>query len=261
MRGNDFVDALKRKLQRDGGKPVTDASTAGFLGITPPALVNWRKRNSITSRQMAGLLFKIREAGSREAEREAIRPIVEFFPLSLPNSRGGGKKEIFSVRAGDGQEHTYLRGLREQLERFHGIYVFHDSRGRALYAGKARKLRLWNEIKNAYNRKRDVQRIRRVRHPESKKTIRTSSEQRRQIRLTSVPLAGLAAYLSAYRVSDPPNPGIRIVSYSGICQRSTQRQDGELQSREPSQPRPPKEDSAQAQEDLTGALPSFRRGY
>ena len=128
---------------------------------------------------------------------------MEFFKLAPTDSRNGARVEIFGVHNERGNEHPYLSGLRHELEQHRGIYIFHDSRGRALYAGKTRRQTLWREINNAFNRDRkDLQKIRRVDHPERRQDFRTSDEMRRQIRLRSIPLYDLATYLSAYKVSD-----------------------------------------------------------
>src|SRR3954469_25684739 len=111
---------------------------------------------------MVGLLFRTEKCAISRTERLAIRPIVEFFELVPSASRNGARSEIFKVRDGSGGEHPYLKGLREELRMHNGIYIFHDSRGRALYVGKARHQPLWQEIYNAYNRERAVQQIRRV---------------------------------------------------------------------------------------------------
>jgi hypothetical protein len=95
-----------------------------------------------------------------------------------------------------------LVGLRDELESSNGVYVFFDSRGQALYVGKARKQSLWSEMTNAFNRTRgDLQTIRRVKHPERRQRYRTSDEKARQPVPVSVPLHELAHYFSAYRVS------------------------------------------------------------
>ena len=44
---------------------------------------------------MMGLLFKTRQKGVEEAEREAIRPIVEFFKLNPSDSKQGARLDIF----------------------------------------------------------------------------------------------------------------------------------------------------------------------
>ena len=85
----------------------------------------------------------------------------------------------------------------------HGVYVFFDSRGQVIYAGKARKQNLWKEMTNAFNRKRgDIQYIRRVKHPLRRQNYRTSQEKVRQITEYVVPLYELATYFSAYHVAD-----------------------------------------------------------
>lgn len=202
MKGAEFIEGVKRKLEETGMENPTDREIADHLGITRHALRNWRGRKTITVRQMVGLLFRTERRAVEKAQKQAIRPIVEFFKLSPSDSSGGARTEIFSVREGDGKEHPYLRGLRNELEAHHGIYVFHDSRGRALYVGKARQTNLWGEIKSAYNRDRSVQKILRVKHPGRRQKFRTSDEKRRQIRPRTVPLHDLSAYISAYHVSD-----------------------------------------------------------
>ena len=132
----------------------------------------------------------------------AIRPVVEFFPIQRCRSTHGANFEIFGVGSKN-DKHPYLDGLRDELERHHGVYIFFDSRGQAIYAGKARKQRLWKEIKNAFNRQRgDVQTIKRVKHPSRKQPYKTTAEKARQIVDHAVPLHELAAYISAYRVVD-----------------------------------------------------------
>ncbi len=202
MNGAEFIEAVRRKLADESREDVTDQRIAGHLGITMQALQNWRGRKTVTVRQMVGVLFKSQAKAIEQAERQAIRPIVEFFKLTPTESRDGARTEIFGVREDDGEDHPYLLGLKNELIAHHGIYIFHDSRGRALYAGKARRQTLWREINAAYNRDRSVQKIRRVKHPESRVKFRTSDEKRRQIRLRTVRLYDLAVYLSAYHVAD-----------------------------------------------------------
>jgi hypothetical protein len=202
MRGQEFVEGIRRKLGEKKRRVVTDRALAEHLGLSVPALNNWSNRRTITIRQMVGLLFRLESKAGERAEKQAIRPIVEFFKLSPTDSPGGARREIFSFRDEDGGEHPYLRGLRNELEQYRGVYILHDSRGRALYAGKTKKQTLWSEINSAYNRNRSVQQIRRVNHPERRQNFRTAEEKRRQIRLRAVPLHELGAYVSAYHVTD-----------------------------------------------------------
>jgi hypothetical protein len=202
LNGNDFIEGIKRKVIDETGESGTDRQIADYLGITMQALANWRGSDEITVRQMVGLVSRVKEKAIDRTEREAVRPVVEFFRLALVPSRGGDRQEIFGVRDENGVEHPYLKGLRSELEEHSGVYLFYDSRGRALYAGKARYQSLWKEINLAFNRDRQVQKIRRVDHPERRQDFRTSDEIRRQIKLRAVPLHELATYVSAYAVAN-----------------------------------------------------------
>lgn len=202
MNGAEFIEGVKRKLAVKGSGNVTDRQIADHLGISVQALKNWRGRKTVTVRQMVGVLFRSQTNAVKQAERQAIRPIVEFFPLAPASSRDGARTEIFRVREVGGKDHPYLLGLKDELMAHPGVYIFYDSRGRALYAGKARQRKLWQEINNAYNRDRSVQRIRRVEHPERRKKFRRSDVKQRQIKLRTVLLHDLAVYFSAYKVVD-----------------------------------------------------------
>lgn len=96
----------------------------------------------------------------------------------------------------------YARGLRTELEESFGIYIFYDSRGQALYVGKARQQSIWKEINLAFNRKRDVQSIALVHHPERNQEFKPGYEKLRQPKDTQLELYDLAYYFSAYHVDD-----------------------------------------------------------
>lgn len=199
MRGDDFLKTLKAKLVEGDEIANTDRALAEHLGLTVAGLANWRSKENITVRQMVGLIERVEKSAVRRAEASAIRPIVEYCRLDRCASKRDARYEIFST-AGEGS--LYLQGLKDELNAHHGVYIFYDSRGRALYVGKTVKLTLWQEITNAYNRDRSVQNIRRVEHPQRRQTFRKADEQRRQIKPANVQLHDMAAYLSAYRVAD-----------------------------------------------------------
>lgn len=196
-RGTAIVQQLKRKLG-----VATDRQLADKLGISLASVTGWKAREEITPLQVAGLLATaVNTAEVRAAmdvENSAIRPIVEYFPLNKCKSRGGARYELFD----SGNGHKYLNGLRAELAGSHGIYVFYDSRGHAIYVGKAREQKLWQEMNSAYNRNRDVQTIMKVNHPERNQSFKTSDEKKRQIREFTVQLHQIAAYVSAYKVID-----------------------------------------------------------
>ena len=190
MNGDSLISAIRKKLSERDKHEINDGAVAKFLGISVPGLNNWKKRQDVTDRQLVSLLSKVRSAGAKDAEGSAISPIVEFFEITKTKSQGGARWEILDSRGG----HPYWRGLRSELEKHRGIYIFYDSSGSALYVGKTARLTLWKEINNAFNRERSVQKIRRVKHPQRKQAFTTSKEKSRQIRPRSVPLLELSAY-------------------------------------------------------------------
>lgn len=197
MKGSQIIAALQRTLHCD-----TKRALATRLGLSGQAIQNWGNRRSVTPRQIAGLVKKSIQSSLLSTQANALKPLVEFFPIQKADSRGGAKFELFSTKDSHGQ-HPYLVGLRKELSRMHGIYIFFDSRGQAIYAGKARRTYLWSEMTSAFNRDRDsVQTIKRVRHPVNRIAYKTSDEKARQITASAVPLHELAHYFSAYYVSD-----------------------------------------------------------
>ncbi len=191
MTGKKVIAALKGKF-----RVTTDNALSKHLGMSVPAIQLWKHGGVVTIRQIAGLVHKA------SFKSNAIRPVVEFFPIDRSNSPQEVTYEVFSPDD-NGQPHPYRFGLKQELVKFHGVYVFFDSRGQAIYAGKARRQSLWKEINLAFNRDRgQVQSIRRVGHPTIKKAYRTTDEKHRPIVDQVVPLHELATYFSAYRVAD-----------------------------------------------------------
>jgi len=198
MKGGSVISALMRKF-----KVENDQDLAKRLGITVTAIRYWKIRKTITERQVAGLVYRACGAGASNMQENAIRPLAEFFRIDKCKTNRGANCEIFNIKAEDGVKHPYLEGLQDELKSHHGVYIFFDSRGHAIYTGKARQLNLWKEMNNAFNRKRgDVQKIKRVRHPIRRQAYRPSDEKARQITEHAVPLHELATYFSAYEIAD-----------------------------------------------------------
>lgn len=198
MKGGSVISALKRKF-----KVSSDGVLADRLGITGQAIWVWKDRSTVTERQIAGLVYSASRAGASNLQVSAIRPLVEFFRIEKCESKQGVNYELFGIDAEDGTKHPYLEGLQTELKNHHGVYVFFDSRGQAIYTGKAQKQSLWKEMNLAFNRKRgEVQKIKRVKHPTRKQSYRTSDEKARQIYEYEIPLHDLATYFSAYQVAD-----------------------------------------------------------
>lgn len=198
MQGSQLIAKLKRQFGT-----TSDQELAEKLGITNQSVQNWKSRRRVSERQVVGLVYRARLNGEKFARDTAIRPIVEFFPLGKCDSANGAKFEIFATIGGNGDERAYRKGLQDELKAHHGIYIFFDSRGQAIYTGKARRQSLWTEIKNAFNREREgLQKIKRVYHPTRNQPYATSREKARQIVDQSVYLHDIAVYFSAYQVSD-----------------------------------------------------------
>lgn len=195
MNTASLIAELKRKFSIS-----TDRALAARLGMTEIALGNWkRKTTPLTPRQIANAIDKASRVAVGHAQRGMLRPIAEFFPLDAIESAGGVKYELFPTGKDDNPLHVQLRA---QLAAARGIYIFYDTRGRAIYAGKAKRQSLWNEMKNVFNRDRDTQTVYRVKHPTRGQTFVPAHEKPRQPKRTQLRLNDLAAYVSAYEV-DP----------------------------------------------------------
>ena len=193
MNGKDLVAELKRKLSIK-----TDRALAQHLGMSEIALGGWKRtKKPLTPRQVANAIDKASKVAVAKAHKTTLRPIVEFFPLDAVESSGGMKYELFPTGKDDNPLHVQLRAT---LSASKGIYIFYDTRGRAIYAGKAKEQSLWSEMKNVFNRDRDTQSVYRVRHPARRQAFKPSYEKPRQPIRTQLRLNDLAAYVSAYEV-------------------------------------------------------------
>lgn len=193
MNAEKLIHALKQKLN-----VTTDTDLAKALGMTGPALIQWRnQKNDVSALQIANAVVKARDASKKDAHRAAIKPIVEFFPIDAVSN--GNKQEVFGTGKAAGK---HLNGLREVLEKSQGLYVFYDTRGRALYAGQTKKQNLWKEMNLAFNRDRSAQVMTLVRHPTSDVEFRPAHEKVRQPTDINLKLHDLAAYFSAYGVAE-----------------------------------------------------------
>jgi hypothetical protein len=203
MTGNEVISALKNKL---GVR--TDQNLSARIGMSVPSIGQWKVRRNVTPRQFAEVVSRANVTGAKNLQSNAIRPVVEFFRIEKCSSRRGAKFEVFDTKdgvdnAGQPRTHPYREGLKTELKDHFGVYVFFDSRGQAIYVGKARLQKLWKEINLAFNRDRgEVQKIKRVTHPKRRQIYRTSDEQARQITDNLVPLHDIAVYFSAYQVTD-----------------------------------------------------------
>ena len=195
MKANELIEALARKLDTK-----SQTELARVLGVSVSTLSNWKSQDEdLSPLQVAAALAKSRTAAVSRAQLETIQPIVEFFRIDKCLTKREASWQIFD---GGPDAILYAQGLKEELEACGGIYIFYDSRGRALYVGKAKDQSLWKEMNLAFNRKRDVQKIALVQHPERNQEFRPGYEKLRQPKDTVLELSDLAAYFSAYYVDD-----------------------------------------------------------
>lgn len=192
MKGSELIDQLKRKLS-----VATDKGLSEALGVTAASIAQWKNTNALSVKQIANIVSTSRSRARADAYSAALKPIVEFFPLDPIPSKQGVKSELFATGKDSNPLH---KGLRKALDNAKGIYIFYDSRGRAIYAGKTAKQSLWSEIKNAFNRDRKTQRVYRVKHPTRRQSFVSATNKPRQPKLRKVRLDDLAAYVTAYEV-------------------------------------------------------------
>ena len=199
MDGTILITELTKRLDERGenGK-ISDTVLARYLGITPATLASF-KGKELTARQICNVIDSYAQARVAELVDKSVEPIIEFLQLVPCQTTTRKSWQLFSTLR-NGKPNRYLKALRERLEGSHGIYVFHDSRGRAMYVGKAQQLTLWTEMNNAFNRDRkEVQNIKRVTHPISQGGY---AARERQIVKRPVALHAMASYVSAYEVPD-----------------------------------------------------------
>jgi len=202
MKGAAVFSKISREIARKRGtKSVADSVIAEELGINEHELEKLRDKE-LTAADVVRLIARAKDAAIRAMALRAVKPLVEFFNIDRAKSPHGARWELFSIQHKVGGNHPYREGLRKSLKGARGIYVFYDSRGSAIYAGKTERQSLWAEMTSAYNRERTDQIVKRVRHPSSRVAYRGPGEVNRQIKRETVPLSEIAYYFSAYEVPE-----------------------------------------------------------
>lgn len=195
MKSTELLRHLTKKL---GMK--SDAELAAVLGIKPHALHHWRKETtSLTALQVANAINNAHKAAQSHVHSHAIKPIVEFFPIdSVEAGRLGNRLQVFPTGPDCGK---HLQGLCNILTAAKsGLYIFYDTRGKALYAGQTQKQSIWKEMNLAFNRDRSAQVMTLVRHPTKDVSFQPAHVKVRQPTDRTLRLHDLAAYFSAYEV-------------------------------------------------------------
>lgn len=195
MQSKELLRHLRKKM-----KVSSDEALGKLLGIKPVTLNHWRKDETILSAlQVARALADAQATAKRQVHENAVQPIVEFFPIRpVAVGRNKERQEVFATAANVGK---HLKGLHQALaDAKSGIYIFYDTRGRALYAGQTKAQNLWKEMNLAFNRDRSAQVITLVNHPTNDVEFRPANEKVRQPTDKTLKLHNLARYFSAYAV-------------------------------------------------------------
>jgi hypothetical protein len=192
MKSKEFLSQLKKKFN------TNDISAIAMeMGVSLQTIKKWDSTDiTIEPFQIVNAMLKSNKVAVKNAQYHMIKPIVEFYPITKVLSKQEAKYELFSNQKPSENE------LKKCLLNSHGLYIYYDSRGHAIYAGKARKQSLWKEMNLAFNRPRDTQEITLVKHPIRNPKFIPAYEQLRQPTGTLLKLHEMAFYFSAFLVSD-----------------------------------------------------------
>ncbi len=194
MDSKALVDELRKRFDEPNNKLLAD-----HLGLSYATLQQWHADpRELTPRQVVNIIEKAKDKGATETHLLGVRPIAEYYPIEAAISQQGAKWELFNAEESGNKRQE---GLKEMLQESYGVYVFYDSRGSAIYVGKAKEQSLWNEMKSAFNRDRKTQKLRLVSHLTTGTGYKPAYETPRDIVQTHLLLSDLAAYFSAYDVA------------------------------------------------------------
>ncbi|MFL1802966.1 hypothetical protein ACJW8F_16430 [Plesiomonas shigelloides] len=195
MNSKELIDELRVTHNSPNNKHLS-----ALLGLSYSTVQKWSNEpRELTAKQVVSIIGKISQQSVFDARSYSIKPIVEYYPIEVTESQQGTHWELFdSAVSGNKRQEDIKQYLRDCC----GVYVFYDSRGEALYIGKAKEQSLWNEMKNAFNRDRQTQKIKLVSHPYTGTGFKPAFESPRKIEKTNLKLAHMASYFSAYEVEE-----------------------------------------------------------
>ena len=210
MKAIELIESIKLVFQ----EIQTDGQVAKLLGITAGRISQWRSTNKdVTPRQVASAFMRVAEASRIDALRNAIRPIVEFYPVERTASRGDAGWEIVpSVKSNPRQA-----ALKKYLIECKGVYFFYNSEGEVIYSGKTEKQTLWREMNLSFNRERTSHTAFLVDHPTTGNTFQPGWERLRQPKKRKIVLCDVAAYFSAYSVAPQLIASLEALVVRSIC--------------------------------------------
>ena len=193
IQGDALYNALVAKFETR-----SDAALAGYFGASAAWVNHWKSaKTKVSPEKIASWMSRLLLTTLRDSHKRSIFPIVEFFPIQ---SKGAVKGAGSGFLPNKGRGHSLYKGVADALGRAKGIYIFYDSRGRALYVGKAKRLMLYKEMLNAFNRELRTQKIVCIDHPERQQAFLPGWEKLCRPLKTQKLLSEMAAYFSAYAV-------------------------------------------------------------
>lgn len=168
----------------------TAVGVYNYLGINPVTGSNYNQKKDLKNSDVWYLIKKSRSAGIKSS----IQVITEYYPITLTPLRAN--PDFIDVK-GDRNHNE----LKKELVNSHGVYVFYDSSGKAIYVGKAVKQNLYHEMRSAFNRPRndtkDTMVIIRSQHTVNKMKNVSFDKDVKRIRVN---ISDISAYFSAYNV-------------------------------------------------------------
>ncbi|HCH0949908.1 TPA: hypothetical protein NKP42_004523 [Vibrio parahaemolyticus] len=193
MNSKELVDELRVKYHSPNNKHLSES-----LGLSYSTVQKWSNEpRNLTVKQVVSVIEKVSQQSVFDAHSYSIKPIVEYYPIEVAESKQGAHWELFDS---DVSGNKRQEDIKDYLRDCYGVYVFYDSRGEALYIGKAKEQSLWDEMKSAFNRDRQTQKIKLVSHPYTGTGFKPAFESPRKIEKTNLQLADMASYFSAYEV-------------------------------------------------------------
>jgi DNA-binding transcriptional regulator YdaS (Cro superfamily) len=209
MHPSALFEELKKQHDLSSGSDI-----ARLIGLTPARISQMQTRQkNLSARQIASYIAKAAERGNREALLDPIRPIVEMYPLGAVESKQGAKWELLATSKADKRNQL----LKQHLVAAKGVYLFYDSLGRAIYAGKTESQNIWKEMTSAFNRERSNHQAFLVSHPSTGESFSPAHEKQRQPRKRVVYLYDTAVYFSAYEVSPLLIPKLEALLVRAFC--------------------------------------------
>lgn len=133
-----IIDVLKEAYQ------CSDKDLGKNLGLSKSKIADWKRKGACQKDNVISFVNAI----VKHAIKNSFTPIAELKEIEALS-----KESSFEV----GVELSKESKEKIQANCSGGIYIFYDSRGKAIYAGQSKKSSrqsLWNEINAAFNRNR-----------------------------------------------------------------------------------------------------------